>query len=168
MKKILAIVLVLTFLLVLAGCDPAYSTLDRKELLANTVKVELFEYENESPELIDFSGKDKPHFDFENATLIAALDEACFEDLINELTGGEYLIFRTALNEPKGKTLVLHQSDGNMYVLYGCTYKDKIGITRYAGDCYLFDANGKLVDYIGRTSHLFGEEITSKYFSNNP
>ena len=168
MKKALVIALVLTFLFVLAGCDPAYGTLNKKELLTNTVKVELFEYENENPELIDVSGKNKPHFDFENATLIAALDEAYFEELINELTSGEYLIFGTALNEPKGKTLVLYQNDGNMYVLYGCTYKDKIGLTRYAGDCYLFDASGEFVDYIGRTSHLFGEEITSKYFSNNP
>lgn len=167
MKKALTLTLVFTIVFALAGCDPGSSMLNRDELLANTVKIELFEYQNESPKLLRNSGKKKPHFDFDKATLIATLDEAYFEDLINDLADDEHLIYRTALNEPMGKTLVLYQGDGNMYVLFGCPYENKIGIPFYYGDCYLFDANGELVEYIGRESHLFSEEIESKYFQNN-
>ena len=168
MKKTLAIVLVFTFLFVLVGCDPGSRTLNKDELLANTVKIELYEYQNENPELLRISGKKKPHFDFDNATLIATLNEAYFEDLMNDLANDTYLVFGTALNEPMGKTLVLHQQNGNMYVLFGCTYINDKEKTFYYGDCYVFDENGKFVEYVGDVGHLFGEEIASRYFQNNP
>ena len=168
MKKILVIVLVFTFILALVACDPGSNTLNKDELLRNTVKIELFEYQNETPKFLNVFGKNKPHFDFGNATLIASLDEAYFEDLINELASKEFLVFGTALNEPMGKTLVLHQSDGNMYALISCTFKNLVGYTYYYGYCYLFDANGDFVDYIGSADYLLGKEIASKYFQKNP
>ena len=168
MKKILVIVLVCTFLFVLVGCDPGSNMLNKDELLRNTVKIELYEYQNETPRFLNIFGKNKPHFDFGNATLIATLEEANFEDLMNELSSYQFLVFGTVLNEPMGKTLVLHQNDGNMYVLISCTYKNWVGITRDYGYCYLFDANGDLVGYIGSAGYLLGEEIASKYFQKNP
>ena len=96
MKKILVVVLVFTFILVLVGCDPGSNTLNKDELLRNTVKIELFEYQNETPKFLNVFGKNTPHFDFGNATLIASLDEAYFENLINELASNEFLVFGTA------------------------------------------------------------------------
>ena len=168
MKKLLVIVLVFTFILVLVGCDPGSNTLNKDELLRNTVKIELFEYQNETPKFLNIYGKNKPHFDFGNATLIASLDEVYFEDLINELASNEFLVFGTVLNEPMGKTLVLYQRSGNMYVLFGCPYTNEAGKNFYYGECYVFNDNGELVEYIGRVGHLFGEETASKYFQNNP
>ena len=168
MKKIVVIVLVFTFLFALVGCDPGSRMLNKDELLANTVKIELYEYQNKNPELLSISGKKKPHFDFDKATLIAVLNEAYFEDLINDLANDNYLVFGTALNEPMGKTLVLHQRNGNMYVLFGCIYTNEKGKTFYYGDCYVFDDNDEFVEYIGDVGHLFGEEIASKYFPSNP
>ena len=168
MKKILVIVLVFTFLFVLVGCDPGSNMLSKDDLLRNTVKIELFEYQNETPKFLNVFGKNKPHFDFGSATLIASLDEAYFEDLINELAIHEFQVFGTALNEPMGITLVLHQSDGNMYALISCTYKNLVGNTCDYGYCYLFDANGDFVEYIGSPGYLLGKEIASQYFQKNP
>ena len=81
MKKSLIIVLVLTCLFGLVGCDPAVKTLYKDELLTNTTKIELVDYENENPELLNLSRKEKPRFDFNKATLIATLDETHFEAL---------------------------------------------------------------------------------------
>ena len=167
MKKIFAIVLALAFLFVLVGCDPVMHTISKEDLLANTVKVELYEYQNTNPKLISISGIKKPHFDFDNATLIAELNETYFEELINDLPD-YYRYYGTALNEPMGKTLVLYQRSGNMYVLFGCPYTNEAGKNFYYGECYVFNDNGELVEYIGRVGHLFGEEIASKYFQNNP
>lgn len=164
MKKALVIVLVLTCLLGLVGCDPATNNLSKDELLANTVKIELIDYENESPELLTLSGIKKPKFDYNKATLIATLDESRFEDIINHVAENDYLDFGTALNEPMGKTLVLYQSNGNMIVLYGCSYTNEKDKTFYYGDCYVFDEDGVFIEYIGDVDHLFSDMIESTYF----
>ena len=162
MKKVLIIVLTLTCLLGMVGCDPGINNLSKGELLADTVKIELYDYKNENPELLRLSRK-KPSFDFNNATLIMALDESRFEEILNDIAEQDYLDFGTALNEPMGKTLVLYQSNGDMIVLFGCVYETK-NSTYYYGDCYMFDKNGVLVEYIGDVSHVFIDEIESTYF----
>ena len=168
MKKALIIILVLTCLLGLVGCDPGTNNLSKDELLTNTVKIELIDYKNESPKLLTLSGMKKPKFDFNNATLIATLDESRFEDIIEDVAADDYLVFGTALNEPMGKTLVLYQSNGNMIVLFGCTYTNEKDKTFYYGDCYVFDENGVFVEYIGDVGHLFSDRIESTYFQSNP
>lgn len=167
MKKVLIIVLTLICLLGLVGCDPGINNLSKGELLADTVKIELYDYKNENPELLRLSRKN-PSFDFNKATLIATLDESDFENILNDIAEDEYLVFGTALNEPMGKTLVLHQSNGNMIVLFGCTYTDDNNKTFYYGDCNVFDSEGVFVENVGDVGHLFGDMIESKYFQATP
>lgn len=168
MRKVLIIVLVLTCLFGLVACDPGVSYLNKDELLANTVKIELIHYENENPKLLRIGAKENPRFDFNKATLIATLDETHFEDILNDVAEIDYLIFGTALNEPLGKTLVLYQSNGNMIVLFGCVYTNEKNKTFYYGDCNIFDENGVFVEHIGDVGYLFLDEIESTYFQNNP
>lgn len=168
MKKVLIIVLALTFLLGLVGCDPSTNHLYNDELLANTVKNELYHYENQNPKLIHIGTKTKPIFDFSKATLVATLDETYFEDILNDVAEKDYMVRGTALNEPMDKTLVLHQSNGNMIVLFGCVYKNENGRTFYYGDCNVFDENGVFVEYIDDVDHLFLDKVDATYFENNP
>jgi len=168
MKRVLIIILALTCLLGLVGCDPGINNLSEDELLANTVKIELIDYENESPKLLNLRGMKKPKFDFNNATLIATLDESRFEDIINYVAENDYQVFGTALNEPMGKTLVLYQSNGNMIVLYGCIYTNEKDKTFYYGDCYVFDENGVFIEHIGDVGYLFSDTIESTYFQSTP
>ena len=167
-KKLLAIALVLASLLCMVGCDPGVKNLYHDELLANTVRIELVDYENDSPKLLRLSARKKPCFDLNKAALVATLDEAHFEDILNDVAEGDYLDFGTALNEPMGKTLVLYQSNGNMIVLFGCVYTNEQDKTWYYGDCYVFDENGVFVEYIGDVGHLFSDMIESTYFVNSP
>ena len=172
MKKLTSSVLILVGLLScligLTGCDPGTRHIDANQLLANTVKIELINYENNDPEFVRINGKKKPVFDFNKVTLIATLDESRFEDILNDVAKTEFLYFGNALNEPMGKTLVLYQSDGNMIVLYGCVYTDKKGEAKYPGDCYIFNKEGELVEYIGRVGYLFSDYIESTYFDASP
>ena len=89
-----------------------------------------------------------------------------FDTILEDIAAREYLNFGTALNEPMGKTLVLHQSNGNMIVLFGCTYTDDNNKTFYYGDCNVFDSEGVFVENVGDVGHLFGDMIESKYFQN--
>ena len=161
----LALVCALTCLLVFTGCDPGTGSLNTDELLANTVKIELVNYENEDPKIIfNLDGKEKPKFDFKKVTPIATLDDSKIGDVINYLGKHEYLYWSRTYNEPIGKTLILYQSNGDMLVFYGCIYEDGKGKTSYPGACIMFDKDGKYIEYIGDFGYAGMEEVISKYF----
>lgn len=167
MKKALIIVLVFTSLLGFVGCDPGTNTIDGDELIKNTVKIELFYYENTNPKLYELSSKKIPILDFRKATFIAALDESRFEDVIKDIAGRECFVFGRTLNEPIGKTMILYQSDGDMIVLFGCVYTNGKAGTRYYGMCNIYDENGRFVDYLGDIDHDYVDALEAKYFENN-
>lgn len=167
MKKTVSFICIIVYLLFLIGCDPAIRFLDKNELIANTVKIELYDYKNENPKNLRINGIIKPKFNFNKATLIATLDEAYFENILNDIAKNGYMYSGSALNEPIGKTLVLHQSNGNIIVLFGCPYTNNDNKTYYYGDCYVFDKSGALVEYIGGVGQLFSERIESTYFQDN-
>ncbi|MBE6594427.1 MAG: hypothetical protein E7644_01375 [Ruminococcaceae bacterium] len=172
MKNITALALllvcVLTCLHVFTGCDPSRHALDIDELLRSTVKVELVEYINENPKHIkNLNGRHKPTFDFNKVTPIATLDDSQIEDLIHDLGEYEYLYFNRTLNEPIGKTLILHQINGNMLVLFGCIYESENDGTFYYGGCIMFDKDGKYIEYIGDFGYAGMEKLETKYFSTS-
>ena len=167
MKKGLIIVLVLTCLLGLVGCDPGTNTIDGDELLENTVKIELYNYKNTNPEFVKLNGKNMPIFDFSKATFIASLDESLFEDVLKDIAAQECLVYGTALNEPIGKTMILYQENGNMVVLFSCVYKSGNELTRYYGECNVFDENGIFIEHIGRIGSDYVDILESTYLGNN-
>jgi hypothetical protein len=166
-KKALIVILIITLLSGLLGCDPSPNHLQKDDLLAATIKIELVDYNNENPKLLSINGIKKPKFDFSKVTSIATLEESRFEELINYISEIDYLYDGTALNAPMGKTLILHQSNGNIIVLFGCTYTDEDDETRYFGECYVFDEYGALVEYIGSVGYTFSDHIVSTYFQSN-
>ena len=167
MKKALVILLVLICFLGLVGCDPGTNHLDKKQLLQNTTKIELYQYENENPKLIRIGARKKPVFDFNKATLIATLDDSHVKEVVEDIAKHEMLVFGRTLNEPIGKTMVLHQSNGNMLVMYGCIYKKENSPTKYYGMCDLFDENGTFVEYLGDIDSSYVNLLESKYFESD-
>ena len=90
MKKILAALLALACLLGLTACDPGWARVDGEELLSNTVKIQLVEYENTAPKYYRLGRKQKVCFEFDQTTLLADLDESVFEDLVNDIVKRAY------------------------------------------------------------------------------
>ena len=166
MKRALIIVLVLTCLLGLVGCDPGMTTIDGDELLKNTVKIELYNYENTSPKFYELNSEKLPIFDFSKATFIAELDKSHFEDVIKDIAKQECLVFGNALNEPIGKTMILYQENGNMVVLFSCVYKNGEKLTRYYGECNVFDENGMFIEHIGRIGSDYVDTLEANYFGS--
>jgi hypothetical protein len=171
MKKLTSLILVFvcvfSCLLSLVGCDPATARLDTAELLANTVKIELVNYENSNPKLIhNLDGKKKPTFDFNKVTLIATLDDSKIEDVVKDIGEYGYLYWDRTWNEPIGKTLILYQNNGDILVFYGCIYTNEKGDTYYPGACIMFDKDGKYIEYIGDFGYSGMDAIISQYFSS--
>ena len=164
MKKMLAALLALACLLGLTACDPGWARVDGEELLTNTVKIELAAYENNDPKLFQMGWKKRSCFDFEKTTVLAALDESCFEEIINDIASHDMMVFDRALNEPIGKTLILYQSDGNMIVLFGGVHENDNGRKKSYGQCNVYDENGKLVEYLGDIHTGFVAELEDRYF----
>ncbi len=170
MKKLASLVLVLVCVFAclfgLTSCDPGRNVLNIDELLANTVKIELVNYENNNPNFIrNLNGKKKPTFDFNKATLIATLDDSKIEDVVKDLENTAYLYYNRALNEPIGKTLILYQSNGDMLVFYDCIYTNEKGSTYYYDGCIMFDKDGKYIEYIGDFANFGLDAIIPKYFA---
>ena len=166
MKRVLIIAFVFACIFGLVGCDPGTNTIDGDALLKNTVKIELFNYANTTPNLRNLNGKNSPLFDFSKATFIAALDEEHFEDVIQNIAEQECFVYGKALNEPIGKTMVLYQENGNMVVLFGCEYKEGKKPTKYYGECNIFDENGIFIEHIGRIGSDYVDMLESNYFDN--
>ena len=167
MKKRYAIMLVWIFLLGLMGCDPGSIRLDRDELLRNTEKIELVEYENPDPKPMRINGKETPVFDFDQATSVATLDPSRFEDIVNDIAQQDLLLYTETLNEPVGKTLILYQSDGTMLVLFGCINQTRWGTNRYYGQCNLYDENGTFIEYLGDIDSMYVDSLESQYFESD-
>jgi len=167
MRKALIIILVLICLLGLVGCDPGRNTIDADALLEDTVKIELYYYENTNPKALSLNGEKSPTFDFSNATFIAELDESYFEDVIKDIAEQECLVFGNVLNEPIGKTMILYQENGNMVVLFSCVVKKENALTKYYAECNVFDENGEFIEHIGRIGTDFVDTMESKYFTDN-
>ena len=165
MKKVLLFALLLACLLAFAGCDPGINRLDDEVTLSNIEKIELFQYENTNPRHVRTK---KSVFDFSKATLIATLDEACIEDVVEEIAHHEMFVYGRTLNEPIGKTLILYQKDGSMIVLSGCVYESKIGLPLYYGVCNVYDENGVFLEYLGDIDSDMVEALASKYFEITP
>lgn len=164
MKKRLIVLFVIASLFVLAGCDPGVNSLDKRTLLENTVKIELMEYENPAPKLVQPGKKDPSRFHFDNATSIATLDASRFEALITEIAQTELLLWGRTLNEPIGKTLVLYQKDGSMLVLFSTIYENKTGSKRYYACCNLYDENGTFVEYLGDLPTDYVATLEDRHF----
>ena len=165
-KKFLIIAFVLMCLVGLVACDPTPNSVDKSELLENTVKIEIYDYENIKPKQLNLGGKKKPIFDFSKASFIGTLDEETFEDVIKDIARQEFLIFGETLNEPIGKTIILYQENGNMVVLFGCVYESQIGSEKYYGEGNIFDENGVFVEHIGYIDSHYVDFLESKYFAN--
>ena len=165
MKKILLIIMcVWISILSFVGCDPAFNYIKEEETLADTVKVELVDYKNESPKYIRLK-KEKPKFDFDKITLIATLDNSLIKDFVKDISQQTLLLYLTAANEPIGKTIILYQANGDMLVWYAGSYTNAKGKTSNYAGCTKFDKNGEFIQYLGHIDTATCMDIfEEKYF----
>lgn len=168
MRQALTIFLILMCLLGLVGCDPGTYHFDEAELLQNTTKIELYQYGNGNPKLIHANGRKKPVFDFSKATFLSELDDSRMEAVVKDIAAHEMLVFGSTLNEPIGKTLILHQSDGSKIVLFSCVYTSGKKLTRYYGKCNVFDKDWQFIEYLGDIDSDYVDFLEATYFDNNP
>ena len=168
MKKAWILVFVFACLFGLVGCDPSTNSIDAEELLRNTEKIELVHYENEHPKLVRLDGKHAPVFDSGKTTTIAVLDDAHMEDVVQDIAQQQLLLWGRTVNEPVGKTLILYQRNGTMLVLFGCVYKNRIGVTKYFGSCNLYSQDGTFMEYLGDIASDYVDILELKYFKSNP
>ena len=150
MKKFLFIIFtVIIGCLIFTGCDPGFRYLSED----NTVKIELIEYTNDDPHLIDFERPEKkPKFDFTKAVHIATLDDSLQEHFMSEVSKCDFRYSDQTLNEPSGKTIILYQDNGNIIVLSSWIYIGDTG-TAYGCKCDIFDKDGNFIEHRGSVGH---------------
>lgn len=160
MKKYLwALIVLLSFFFV--GCDPATYHFDADALIADTVKIELAECENDDPEEFFIDEDHIPSFDYGNAKIIDSLDPGQFESFIVGLAAITFHIEEDySANMPIGRTLILHQSNGDMIVL-SCNGFDG----EYYSFASLFDSNSHFIAHIANFADAPSfDELLNAYF----
>lgn len=144
MKKFI-LVIILMVSIFLTGCvsDPETYYFAAADLIANTIKIELVECKNEKLEMIEVNEKSITNFDYNEVEPIDNLDNSQFESFIIELSSITFHKRNYSANKPIGKTLVLHQKNGDMIVL-SCTLVDGRGY----GFASKFDSNCNYITHI--------------------
>ena len=145
MRKFILVFIVLSVSIVLKGCDPATYYFDADVLISNTIKIELVECKNDDPELIEINEKNITSFDYDNVELIDSLDNSQFESFIKKLSNITFHKENYSVNKPIGKTLILHQKNGDMIVL-SCTLIDGTGYSFVSE----FDLDNNYITHIAR------------------
>lgn len=144
MRKFILVFMIIVLLpIVLTGCDPATYYFDSNALIANTIKIELVECKNDKPEMIEVNEENITSFDYNNVELLDSLDKSQFESFIMELSSIAFHLENFSVNKPIGKTLVLHQKNGDMIVL-SCTLIDDLGYSFVSK----FDSNNNYIAHI--------------------
>ena len=167
-KLFLAIACIWCCLFGFTACDPGRNHINAEETIAHTVKIELVYYENTAPKLLKLKGAQKPKFDFNKATLLETLDENQFENIITESSALLLLLYNRTTNEPIGKTIIFHQDNGDMLVLYYSIFTNAKQDTFYYGDCVRFNKDGEFIEYLGDIDSLNSyNTIISNYFPNH-
>ena len=144
-KFILGFIVIVLFSIVLTGCDPATYYFDADVLISNTIKIELVECKNDKPELIEINEKKITSFDYDNVEVIDSLDYSQFESFITKLSSITFHKENYSVNKPIGRTLILHQKNGDMIVL-SCTVIDGIGYSFVSK----FDSNNNYITHIAK------------------
>lgn len=161
MKKFNLVIVIMVFVsMFLTGCDPETYYFDSTELIDNTIKIELVECQNDNPERIEVSEDNTPSFDYDNVELVDNLDDSHFESFIIELSSITFHIENYSANKPLGKTLILHQKNGDMIVL-SCTKVGDIGYS-FASK---FDSNSNFITHIANfADRPKFEALLNEYF----
>ena len=124
---------------------------------------------NENPKIVFKLDKsnEKPIFDFRKTTLMKALPDLKYVNLMKDVGNKDYLRYNRVLNELMNKILILYQSSGDMIILYDCVYTDDKRSAHYYGECYIFDENGNFIDYVGDVGNYYIDYLESEYFVVN-
>lgn len=161
MKKSISIFMVF-LLIVLTGCEPPAYYFDSNDLIANTVKIELLSCKNNNPGMIEVDENNIPSFDYNDVETIDSLDHNQFESFIIELSTIRFHIYNHSVNKPIGRTLILHQKNGDMIVL-SCTLINDVSYSFISK----FDSNNNYITHIAffadRPSF---ETLLNTYFLN--
>lgn len=138
---------VLLFSIFLTGCvsDPKTYYFNSDKLIVDTTKIELVECKNDKLEMIEINEKNITSFDYDNVELIDNLDKSQFESFIIKLSSITFHKENYSANKPIGKTLILHQKNGDMIVL-SCTLIDGKGYS-FASK---FDSSCNFISHIAR------------------
>lgn len=161
MRKFILIIMVLVSIF-LTGCvsDPETYYFNSTDLIDDIIKIELVECQNDNPVKIKVDANNTPSFDYYNVELIDSLDNGQFESFIIKLSCITFHKESYSVNKPIGKTLVLHQKNGDMIVL-SCTIIDDRGYS-FASK---FDSN---CNYIAHIAYFADrpkfESLLNEYF----
>ena len=160
MKKFAILILTLSFIIGLVGCDPGTYYFFKDTYLDMVERIELVQYKNENFKMVDAS-ETVLKFDHAKVEKIDTLDARKVEDFLIDFEKIVFHLEDDSVNEPTGYCLLWYLQNGN-FLVFSCTL-----IKGDRGYCMAaeFDANDRFVKhyaYFAARPHY--DDVLSKYF----
>lgn len=144
MKKTISYIMIICVFISLSGCvwDPASYLFDYEKLKEQVATVELINYENEEPKIIEDDSEILP-YDFDKEEVLETLPADKIDDFIMDLSEIRFLDYSSFAKEPVEICIKITYKNGEFIIITSTLMDVAYGLVE------LFNSNGCPIEYIG-------------------
>jgi hypothetical protein len=137
--------LILSLVLIISGCvsDPNTYYFNYEELSINVISIELINYENNNPRIINVNESNISNIDFHKLVVLEVLPSQSIDSFIRKISEITFHKSNKSAETPIGRGIKLNYNNGN-FVIISCTLTKERGYSFVAE----FDDKGKFVKHI--------------------
>lgn len=162
MKKRFSLILSLLIIIFISGCvsDPNTYYFNYEELSSNVISIELINYENSNPRIINVNEISISNIDFQKLEVLEELPSQSIDSFIRRISEITFHESNKSAEAPIGKGIKLNYKNGN-FVLISCT------LTKERGYSFVteFDDRGNFVKHIAEfADRPKFEKLLEEYF----
>lgn len=161
MKKFILSFLLICVLILACGCDPGSYYFDDESLTEQVKRVELIDYENDNPIMIDVTDDTELIFERDKMKILEVLDEEKIDEFLKDLSVIIFHLINQSAESPVGRGIRLVFSDEG-YIVISCTKVGRRGYSFVAE----FDKNDEFIQHIADVCDKPSlDRLINKYFT---
>lgn len=160
MKKILLVVTIIFSIICLTACDPASYHFNYDELLGDTERIELIQYENQNPSIIKVDNNATLIFELERMQVKKVLSSVENSKFLEDLSTITFHLVNSSADSPTGKCVRIVLKNGN-FIIISCSLVNETSYSFVAE----FSEQGKFVRHIAHfADRPKYEKLLNNYF----
>jgi hypothetical protein len=161
MKNFTVLIFITLMTFCLVACDPERFHFSHDELKEEIIEVELINYDNINPKIINEESSEILPFDFDKMESVESLGFESIDDFLQDLSKIEFHVNLKHSDSPVGISIRAIYSNGD-FIIISCESINKTGYS-FAG---LFDSEGNVKDFFGDfTNRRNFVDLVNKYFT---
>lgn len=162
MKKIFTLIILIVSITIISGCvtDPNTYYFNYEELSSKVISIELINYENSNPRIINVKESSISNIDFQKMEVLQILPSQNIDSFISKLSKITFHESNESAEAPIGKGIKLNYKNGN-FIIISCTITKERAYSFVAE----FDGEGNFVKHIAKfADRPKFEKLIEEYF----